>query len=335
VIPLPERPVLVVFELGFVGDSLMTLPTQLALRAAHPRARLVRVVNAAMSELWKAPKLREARRVLALIRSLRPDAFLNLHTPDRERPPSHYWRDSLFSLGTGANLRLGWSHGLDSLLLTHAVPRSCFGRENMANEVFRVAAPLASAPLFDGFAYWHDDAHRREGERQLARAAALDGLDFPEGYLAVSPFAKESFKELRPEQLGDLLSLCWERSGLPAVLLGGPADAVKVEELRVHFRSPVLDLVGQNGFKVAAGLLERARAVLAVDSGLMHLSTLVRAPCVAVFGPMPLHRWRPFRDERLQAFVGRTRGIPDDQSRAPFDLERIADAVAAAAASRG
>jgi ADP-heptose:LPS heptosyltransferase len=336
-IRLPERPVLVVFELGFVGDSLMTLPTLLALRQAHPDAKLVRVINRAMSELWegcphaddiiafdrKAPKLVEAKRVLGLLRGHRPDAFLNLHTPDRDRPVRFYWRDALFARRSGARFLLGWSHGLDSLLLTHPVPRSRFGADNMALEMFRVAEPLAEAPALDDVHFWHDDSHRAEGDRQLDEA----GLEPGAAFLAVSPFGKDPAKELAPEDLGGLLARCHDATGLPAVLLGGPADVAKVAELRPAFGSPVLDLVGRNGLKVAAAILERASAVLAVDSGLMHLAALVGRPTVALFGPMPAHRWRPFRDEALTTFSGRTRGLLGDADREPFELDRIAAAV--------
>ena len=157
----------------------------------------------------------------------------------------------------------------------------------------------------------------------------------PAPFLAVSPFGKLADKELTPSQLGGLLERCWKATGLPAVLLGGPADTCKLPELRSEFRSPILDLVGRNGLKVAAAILERASAVLAVDSGLMHLAALVGSPTIALFGPMPVHRWRPFRDDRLTVFVGRTRGLLDDASKPPFDPEAITAAVAAATVATG
>lgn len=341
---LPERPLLVVLELGFVGDSLMTLPTMAALQRAHPDARIVRVINGAMSELWedcpycdellafdrKAPKLRAGRELVAALRALKPDALLNLHTPDRDRPARYYWRDALFARRSGARFRLGWSHGLDSFLLTHPVPRSAFGDDNMAHEMFRVAEPLAPAPALAEVAFWQDDSHRQEAERQLAEVAREGGLDWPAPFLAVSPFGKMVDKELAPAELGRLLELCWTSTGLPAVLLGGPGDVHKVDELRAEFRSPVLDLVGRNGLKVAAAIHERAAATLAVDSGLMHLAALVGSPTIALFGPMPAHRWRPFRDEKLETFSGRTRGPLDAVDKEPFELDRIAAAVAEA-----
>lgn len=334
-----EPPVLVLFEIGFVGDSIMTLPAMEALRRARPEARILRVVNSAMMQLWqgcplcdelvafdrRAPKLREAAALARRLRGRRPELFANLHVPDRDRPAAFYRRDAVFARATGARRRLAWSAGLDRLLLTDTVPRERFGDENMAVEVFRVIEPLGLALQPERVAFWHGEENRREAAEQLAEAG-VDG-----GFLAVAPFGKDEAKELPEAELAELLARCAARAGLTPVLLGGPADAAKMERLRPVLRGRVVDLVGRNGLQTAAAILERARSVLAVDSGLMHLGALVGAPVTALFGPMPVHRWRPFRDERLEVFEGRTRGLAGSAEHEPFDLDAIAAAVAAAA----
>jgi heptosyltransferase-1 len=345
--PLPEGSVIVVLELGFVGDSIMTLPTMAAVRDSQPGARIVRVINAAMAQLWRgcpycdellpfdraASKLGEGRRLLRELRARRPAAFVNLHTPDRDRPARFYWRDAAFALATGSRLRLAWSHGPDAWLATHAVPRSRFGDANMAEEMFRVAEPLAAAPPWDEVRLWLGGEHRAEAERQLSEGLSASGSGWPAPFLAVAPFAKLAEKELAVDALAELVDAVRAATGLTPVLLGGPADTGKMARLRGALSPPFVDLVGCNGLMVAAAILERADATLAVDSGLMHLAAVVGSPVVALFGPMPVHRWRPFRGDRLVALVGRTRGR-GGSDRPPFRADEVVAAVRSRVASR-
>ena len=52
------------------------------------------------------------------------------------------------------------------------------------------------------------------------------------------------------------------------------------------------------------GILERARLVVSVDTGIMHLAAAVHAPLVALQGPTSKKRWGPLSDRAVVVRVG-------------------------------
>jgi heptosyltransferase II len=70
--------------------------------------------------------------------------------------------------------------------------------------------------------------------------------------------------------------------GLGVVLVGGPGD----EWVRPAFEGlPVIDAIGKTGVDEALDLFSACRAVVAHDSGPMHIADLAGVPVVALFGP--------------------------------------------------
>jgi heptosyltransferase I len=51
--------------------------------------------------------------------------------------------------------------------------------------------------------------------------------------------------------------------------------------------------VGTDGFKSLARMLMRARVVVSVNTGVMHLAAIVGAPTVSINGPNRNGRWGP------------------------------------------
>jgi ADP-heptose:LPS heptosyltransferase len=83
---------------------------------------------------------------------------------------------------------------------------------------------------------------------------------------------------------------------LAVVVTGGPADLKKSLEFRVLLQAaaPGLDvrsLAGTCDLATTAGVLKGAIAVVAVDTGIMHLSGLLGCPTVCLHGPTTAKRW--------------------------------------------
>jgi heptosyltransferase-3 len=51
--------------------------------------------------------------------------------------------------------------------------------------------------------------------------------------------------------------------------------------------------LGKDGFVSLAHLLQRARVVVSVNTGVMHLAAILGAPTVSLNGPTAMHRWGP------------------------------------------
>jgi ADP-heptose:LPS heptosyltransferase len=68
------------------------------------------------------------------------------------------------------------------------------------------------------------------------------------------------------------------------------AGALEAELLRT---TPLVDLRGRFRLPEVAGALQRARACVSVDNGIMHLAYSVGTPTIAIFGASPWWLWTP------------------------------------------
>ncbi len=83
-------------------------------------------------------------------------------------------------------------------------------------------------------------------------------------------------------RLGDLLV---ERGHGPVVLLGGPGDGERTRAIASMMKRPPLIAAGERrpiGF--ALGIIERARGLVGVDTGLSHAGIALGRPTVGLFG---------------------------------------------------
>jgi heptosyltransferase-3 len=77
---------------------------------------------------------------------------------------------------------------------------------------------------------------------------------------------------------------------------GAPADLPRTEPFVATLGAAGLraePFVGTDGFKSLARLLMRARVVVSVNTGVMHLAAIVGAPTVSINGPNRNGRWGP------------------------------------------
>lgn len=82
--------------------------------------------------------------------------------------------------------------------------------------------------------------------------------------------------------------------GFRVCLTGGPGDATRVTAfLREHPDCPAVSLAGTGSLSDLACLFAHIAAVVAVNTGTMHLAALTGAPTVALNGPTNPLRWGP------------------------------------------
>lgn len=102
-------------------------------------------------------------------------------------------------------------------------------------------------------------------------------------------------------------SKCWPEASFAALadrlveehrarilLVGGPGEQEAVARVAGLMRHPCLDLSGKLNLMEVAALIERSDLFVGNDSGLMHMSSATRTPCVAIFGPTDPHRTGPY-----------------------------------------
>lgn len=304
--PGSTGPTVVVFEVGSLGDSVMTVPAMRALRLGLPDARIVRVHDHRLAGFFRgcpwvdellgydkqASKLVAAGELLRALRRVRPDVVVNLHTPDFDRPFGLYLRDGLFFGLTGARERVAFGHSLEGWLYTRSIPRERFTGMTMDEANLALVGLVGAKPGVGPLRYWLDPRERVEARSLLARTAASAGVDTGPGYFCVSPFARAPAREWSMARMGRAAAEIAAATGLAPVLLGGRDERARLEAVTREL-GPHVDLVGTSSLRDAAALLEGARLLVAVDSGLMHLGALCGTRVVGVFGPGNPVRWRP------------------------------------------
>jgi ADP-heptose:LPS heptosyltransferase len=290
---MPEVRRILVARFGAIGDLLLTTPALRALASRFPGAEITYIVSIGLGEL-----LRGHPAVTEIIEfdkrtDARPGPFLALAGRLRERRFDLYVnfqrnvKTVLFGLAAGAPRTVMYRR--------RAAPQRETGRMQHAVENFLATlAPLGIDVAAVGrHLDFHVDEDARQQAQQLLRARGLrDG----EPLLLVNPGASAASRQWPAAHLAELLdALRARRPDIRIGLVGGPADLPLTRDVlcRVKPGHTMLDLVAACGLKQLGALMERAGAMLTMDTGPMHIAAAVGTPIVLLLGPTSADRIGP------------------------------------------
>ena len=292
---------ILIVRLGALGDVVHTTPAATLLKRVWPRARLTWVIE----PRW-APLVQEHPAV---------DEVISLPLGDwRSKPlrPEH-WRQALSFFRDLRRRRFDLAIDFQGLLKSAVVARLSgarrvfgFSREQLrepqarrfytdtvfANRRHVVDQNLA---LARGVAGRVDDA---PAEFWTPQGRPTPATPPPNSFVLASPMAGWLGKQWPPEHYAKLAEQCWRHLRLPLVLDCSPGDRRAVEAIvsqapRGACQVHVSDLLG------LAAATRRARAVVGVDSGPLHLAAAMGKPGVALFGPTDPARNGPYGGEMV------------------------------------
>jgi ADP-heptose:LPS heptosyltransferase len=289
---------ILVFRVGQLGDTLVSLPAVRAIRAAHPGARLVlltdRQSDSATVASWdvfeptrlfdevcylRVPaRLVDVLRVSRRVRRLAPARLYYL--PPMPRTPGQVARDRFF---------FRWLCGLRDIVglrPTGPYPvRDDTGRLlRLQGEADRLMAWVAPA-LPEAGARSEDWRIRPTAEHgrhpmRLLEVAGFHGREL----VAIAPGSKlqaTKWPEDRFEQVG--LDLLRRFPALRILVVGGAGEQAVGDRLCRTWGDRALNLCGALSIWESAALLERCVLYVGNDTGTMHLAAAVGTPCVAIF----------------------------------------------------
>jgi ADP-heptose:LPS heptosyltransferase len=190
---------------------------------------------------------------------------------------------------------LGWLHYNRPVsiprTLRHAVDRV----EYLAAAVCARSALLGSAPLSRTgidlgvqrpFRLPVPPAARREADAILSGDARRP--------VVLCPGTRWPSKLWPAVRWGELLDiLARRRPDLRPIFMGAPGEQSLVWEILASTAAPGENLVGRASLWQTAALMERAAAVVTMDSAPLHLAALLEIPTVALFGPTDPGRVAP------------------------------------------
>jgi len=282
-----------------LGDIVHALPVLSALRAAWPHAHLAWVVNKAFEPLltghpdldatipfdraaFRGSPLGAARYAVAFTDRLRRGHF------DLVIDLQGLLRTGLMCAGSGCPVRVGFAAAREGSrhFYTHRVEVPDAAAIHAVDRYRRVLDFLGLPPTPPRFVVPVDPA-------EVAAVAELL-RPFPRPWVAVAAGAKWLTKRWPVASFAALLNRAAARHGGTAVLVGSPEDLALSQDLAGQLRGPCLDLTGATSLPRLVAVLKAADAMLANDTGPLHLAAALGTPCVAPYTCTLVARHGPY-----------------------------------------
>lgn len=280
------RSVLLALTTG-LGDAVLSTPVFSAVRRALPQARVTLFVRAAWTPLFAAepdidavlPYHGKWRRFFPTLRRLRkaaPDLALILHGNDPDILPLAYMAGSRIILRIPTNgTRYSW-------LLSNAdrvADRETMPGWHYIDNRLRILDSLGIAAARRSPVV-HVTAEAQQRVKNWIRDTLGDAR-----YWVLHPWAADAYKTWPAPQVSEFIAAARARwPELIVVLTGSAHDRAMAARLAGN-RTGVVVAAGDFDIAGTAALLAGARAVVAPDTGLLHLAAALDVPTVGLFAP--------------------------------------------------
>jgi len=285
---------ILIIRLSAIGDIIMASGLIPALRELWPEAHIAWLAEEGQTELlrhnprldrviglprarWKALRqsghYRELTRdMAAMVRELRGERYglvLDLQG---------LLKSGVWARATGAARRIGLASREGSQwLMTEVIPSPSLEDDPSIGKEYRdLAVRLGARP--ESFVM---DIAVPAAARDTA-AALRDRASIGKDYVVFAPFTTRPQKHWFDERWAELAQRL--PSGFTPVMLGGPGDKARAAAIEALSEGRLVNLVGQTTLTECAALIDDARALVGVDTGLTHLGLAMNTPTLALFG---------------------------------------------------
>jgi len=287
---------------NWIGDAVMAQPLLQLLRAAHPGRPIDVLAPPAVSPVWRqmaevdevletpfrhgALQLKERWKYARLLRQRGyADAYVLPNTI----------KYALIPWLAGIKRRVGYKgesrHGLINVMHHDDTPP----RPMVAFYAALAGAPQAPPPV--GAAL--PRPRMAVDAAQIAEVRQRHGIDLARPVVAFAPGAEFGGAKRWPAaHFAGLAQAILARDGAAQiVLLGSPKDQPACAEVAAGIAGgAVFNLAGSTSLAEAIALIAGSAAVVANDSGLLHIASALNRPVVALYGPTDPDHAPPFSD---------------------------------------
>jgi lipopolysaccharide heptosyltransferase II len=274
---------ILIIRLSSIGDIILTTPLLRSVRKAFPEARIWFVTKKQFASLLAGSpyidtliefdKSEGFRGLKALRKKLKEehfDAFIDIHKN---------WRSRYLKLGSGAKTISTYpKYILRRLLLVRL-------KINLYKHVRPVFLRYFEAVKKLGVTYdgQGSEIHFPPSARDKAREALKTaGYDFNRPLVILCPGATYLNKKWPSGRFSEVAGQLTSQ-GAFVVIHGGRDDMQVASEIASS--SGTKSLAGTLSLPESAALLKQAAAVIANDSGLLHLAQSQKTPVVGIYGP--------------------------------------------------
>jgi heptosyltransferase I len=281
-----------VLRMSALGDVVMTLPLLRTLQKAFPRTKIHWIVSRPFDtivqgisgiELIVIDKPRGPLSYWRLFRQMQAYDFDWLLVPQASM------RANLVTAVTRAKRKIGFgalhSRDLQRYFVNETVPAE---PEHLIDSFLQFATYVgAREHVLD----W--DLPLRPEEHAWARTQLEECTGIK---LAVVLAASKPERNWPVERYCETLERVAARWPLSVVLIGGPGAAERALAGALHqgLRIPVLDMVGRTDLRQLAALLGQVDALLAPDTGPLHIAQAMKKPVVGLYAVAPSKKTGPY-----------------------------------------
>lgn len=290
---------ILIVKMSAIGDVIHALPVAAALKHSIPEAKITWVVEKPAADLvmnnpyidhvviFEKPKFKSFTGLLqnmpGFISALRKQHF------DVALDLQGLFKSAAISYLSGAGKRLVYCNPRE---FSHLVGEPVNGPNSAGHvverylDVARQLGCIIDTPVF-GITIPQKTADLAEARARQA------GLSLAESYVVLIPGTNWPNKCWPATHFAALADKLYSK-GLIPVITGGAAEQYIAQEIIQNMDIPAIDLTGKTSLLELAHILTHASAVVAGDTGPMHLAAAVNTPVVALFGPTDPDRNGPF-----------------------------------------
>lgn len=300
---------ILVFRVGQMGDTLISMPAIQAIRMKYPEHRFVLLTDHhfeknEMISAWSileptgwfdkvvfyepAQNKRHSVKIMVTLasrlRAMNIDMIYDL-SPERNR--KQYWRDKLFF-----KYIAGIPHYVGSGIFKYP---SRFGEKELPRlkaEWLRLLEVVAQRPDNSEFRLPLPEA----AEDEAARVLFEKGITSDKKLIAICPGSKMPAKIWPKERYFELgKRLLDDYKDIELLIIGGKEDASLGDELCHTWGGRTHNLAGITSIYGSAATLGKCDLYIGNDTGTMHLAAMVGTPCVAIFSSRDYPgMWEPY-----------------------------------------
>jgi heptosyltransferase I len=118
--------------------------------------------------------------------------------------------------------------------------------------------------------------------------------------LVISPCSSHPLRNWAADRYAAVADYAVERHGMRVILAGGPTPLEKETGAAIErlVKVPVINQIGKDTLPQLLALLSRARALIAPDSGPVHMATMVGTPVIGLYAATNPARSGPYLSRR-------------------------------------
>jgi heptosyltransferase-1 len=185
-----------------------------------------------------------------------------------------WWTGAAYRVGLGAREGAQW--------MVHANVPKVHGKARISSEYLDLAEFLG-LPCEDFRMALHPSGAAVARAQQCLEDHGVRG-----SFAAICPFTTRPQKHWIESHWVEWINLWWQKTGMPCLVLGGPADGEAADRICAAVSDPlsVVNLSGSRFLKVAeaAALIGRAAILAGVDTGMTHMGIAMGRPTLCLFG---------------------------------------------------